>query len=303
MSSDITTSDEPQVGSQNSRIPMLKAVPAISSTADDRSHLLFKLHRSLELEQVIRTFFQTIQEEVCCDGLTFQNSRRGITYQQGQQEKHRLDYLLYTADDMLGELRLTRKSSFSDAETALLDTLARCLVQPLANALCFLEAVNAALTDPLTGLRNRLDLEKILLREMQNARRRNENLSLLMIDINSFKLLNDKFGHVAGDVAIKKVADAIKHCVRETDFVFRYGGDEFLVILPGSDAEQAAMAASRITILIDCLAAPTIKDMQMKISVSVGYYTLENEIAAHELINETDKVLAKIKSLYHRHSR
>ena len=94
--------------------------------------------------------------------------------------------------------------------------------------------------DPLTGLFNRYSLDEILHREFSMARRHGRPIGFLMVDVNRFKEVNDRFGHQMGDRVLQTVADILLEQTRETDFVFRYGGDEFLVILPetGVEAER-----------------------------------------------------------------
>ena len=100
------------------------------------------------------------------------------------------------------------------------------------------ELLNLSITDPLTGLLNRRKFEEVLENEVARARRYGP-LSLLMIDLNFFKQVNDRHGHQAGDEMLKSVAQLLKRCCRETDACARLGGDEFAVILPHSDAASA----------------------------------------------------------------
>ena len=107
------------------------------------------------------------------------------------------------------------------------------------------ELLNLAITDPLTGLLNRRKFEEMLENEVARARRYGP-LSLLMIDLNLFKQVNDQFGHPAGDEVLKKAAELLRSCCRETDACARIGGDEFAVILPHTSAAAAAVVRDRI---------------------------------------------------------
>ena len=104
----------------------------------------------------------------------------------------------------------------------------------------------AAIVDPASGLFNRLYFQSRLQEELQRATRQNTPLSLLIIDIDSFKTINDRFGHLAGDAVIKDVADILRRSVRVFDVCARYGGDEFAVVMPGSRLESATAIAERI---------------------------------------------------------
>jgi diguanylate cyclase (GGDEF)-like protein len=107
-------------------------------------------------------------------------------------------------------------------------------------------AQERAMTDALTGLLNRYGLQHILTREMSEARRYNRPLSCLVIDLDYFKAVNDTHGHNAGDTALQQVAVVLTENVRGSDMVFRYGGEEFLVLLPETELDGAISLAEKI---------------------------------------------------------
>jgi diguanylate cyclase (GGDEF)-like protein len=109
-----------------------------------------------------------------------------------------------------------------------------------------IENARSATTDPLTGAYNTRFFGEVLKRETARADRYNTPLSLLMIDVDSFKLVNDTFGHVIGNGVLTQIAKILKDSVRTTDFVCRCGGDEFGVVLPGTSADGALPAAMKI---------------------------------------------------------
>ncbi|MEI7770195.1 MAG: GGDEF domain-containing protein [Chloroflexales bacterium] len=103
-----------------------------------------------------------------------------------------------------------------------------------------------ALRDPLTGLYNRRYLSETLAREIARAGREGDSLSLIVSDIDHFKPINDTYGHQAGDAFLIEVAQLMRHCARESDVVCRYGGEEFLLVLPGATLVAAAERAEEI---------------------------------------------------------
>jgi diguanylate cyclase (GGDEF)-like protein len=105
-----------------------------------------------------------------------------------------------------------------------------------------------ARTDGLTGLANRRAMEAAATRELKLARRDGRDVAVALLDIDHFKRVNDRFGHEAGDKVLQSMASAIKACMRETDFVARWGGEEFLVLLPGADTAAAVQLAERIRV-------------------------------------------------------
>lgn len=115
------------------------------------------------------------------------------------------------------------------------------------NARLFGEVQRLAVTDPLTGLFNRHKLTESLEAELERARRYKRPLSLIMVDLDGLKEINDTFGHPVGDTVLQDVASAITSLVRRVDLATRFGGDEFLILLPEADQQEAASVAARIS--------------------------------------------------------
>jgi diguanylate cyclase (GGDEF)-like protein len=103
-----------------------------------------------------------------------------------------------------------------------------------------------SITDSLTGLYNRKHLMEVLTKEVARAERYQRPLALLMIDVDHFKVYNDTCGHLAGDEVLRNIAAIFRGCIRESDCVGRYGGEEFLIILPETAADDAGRIADRI---------------------------------------------------------
>ena len=114
------------------------------------------------------------------------------------------------------------------------------------NKRLFEEIQRLAVTDSLTGLYNRHKLQDSLATEVERAKRYSRPLSIIMIDMDMLKVINDTYGHAAGDEALKLVAKSIQHSIRKVDLGTRFGGDEFIVLLPEADHKEAASVAKRI---------------------------------------------------------
>jgi diguanylate cyclase (GGDEF)-like protein len=127
-----------------------------------------------------------------------------------------------------------------------LQAVASELVVAIENSQLYKLTKRLAITDELTGLYNYRYLQQRLDEEIERARRYHKDLSLLMIDADDFKNFNDSFGHLAGDTALADLAQVLQRCVREVDVVTRYGGEEFSVILPETDAAGAFVVAEKI---------------------------------------------------------
>jgi len=155
-----------------------------------------------------------------------------------------------------------------------------------------------SVTDSLTGLTNRRGYEESMKKEMALSKRSCHELSLMMIDIDLFKLYNDNYGHDQGDIALKTVAETIKDSLpRASDFVARFGGEEFVVLLPVTDAQGALVIAKKI---IDNVEAKDIRHKYSKVSgcvtVSIGIAAMNGEnIDKNVLFKRADTALYKSK--------
>jgi diguanylate cyclase (GGDEF)-like protein len=149
------------------------------------------------------------------------------------------------------------------------------------------ELLQAAITDPLTGCHNRRFLEQVMDRELQRHARFKLPLSLLFIDIDRFKQINDTLGHEAGDRVLQYVARFLKKHIREADYVFRWGGDEFLVLITCS-GDEAARKAALLKSSFD--AAPEAVELPPGIGLSVGWAAVPPETEdLLPLVHEADE--------------
>jgi diguanylate cyclase (GGDEF)-like protein len=154
---------------------------------------------------------------------------------------------------------------------------------------------NISITDPLTTLYNHNHFYLRLNEELNRSQRYKIPLSLIMMDIDDFKKINDTHGHRFGDVVLKSVANILKGCVRKADIVARYGGEEFAVILPFTPLKGALYEAERIRELIE--GHPFIPDTDEKITMSLGVAILDDENIkdSGDMVNLADKALYMAK--------
>lgn len=154
-----------------------------------------------------------------------------------------------------------------------------------------------ALVDPLTELNNRRALEWELPRQIQSSRSRQMPLSLLMLDVDFFKAINDTHGHVVGDRALQLVAARLRHNLRFYDTPFRYGGEEFVVVLNNTGDDEAEAVADRICDLIGSQPFAVSDDLELSITISAGVTTLQNDddIQGNHLLQRADRNLLHAK--------
>jgi diguanylate cyclase (GGDEF)-like protein len=150
-------------------------------------------------------------------------------------------------------------------------------------------------TDPLTEVYNRRSLEDIAGRFISHARRLNNSITLLMIDVDRFKDVNTKFGHLTGDVVLADTAAVLKSSVRGSDAVFRYGGDEFLIILADTSRSGADKVIERIRkYLFDWNRAGTLKGFELSLSIGVSEWS--DGMTLDELLDEADREMYAAKA-------
>ncbi len=141
-------------------------------------------------------------------------------------------------------------------------------------------------TDKLTGLLNRRKMDKELNKELKRAKRYNQTFSLILVDIDFFKKVNDTFGHQAGDTLLIELSRLIRNSLRSSDLVARWGGEEFLVLCPNSDLNEATNLAERLRLFVENYNF----SVERKITISVGVAEYKGQ-SLDDLINEADKKL------------
>jgi diguanylate cyclase len=149
-------------------------------------------------------------------------------------------------------------------------------------------------TDGLSQLNNRRYWEESVFKEYERYKRTGAPLSLIMIDIDHFKQINDEYGHVAGDQVIREISELFAEAVRQSDVVGRYGGEEFGLVLPDTDIKGALQFAERIRLAVQTL---TIKPYGFHCTISLGVAEVDSDIKKHrQLIEHADKALYVAKS-------
>lgn len=204
---------------------------------------------------------------------------------------------LIAQGEAIGLLSFRNVTSETAPSRAYLELMAEALGLALSNQRLRNALLEKALFDSLTGLRNRHHLEEALHTQMNLAVRNNSPLNCLMIDIDHFKAVNDNYGHEAGDLVIKNVAAIIQRAVRDLGLAFRYGGEEFLVLLSGSDEASAEACATEIY--------NNVRNMTLRcgltdigqVNVSIGIASYPQHAQSDSLLRAADAALYRAKEL------
>ena len=211
----------------------------------------------------------------------------------GSPSKAIITVPLYTRNQHYGWFNVfSSRKELTSGETEFLTIFAQQIEMAITIVGLFEEVKSQAVTDGLTGLYNRRYFEEYLKKEVTRALRQQQPFSIIGLDLDHLKQINDKFGHAYGDLAIKTVADVLKKNARSIDTAARMGGEEFNVILPGVDSKGAMIAAERIR--------KTLEEQQLDtighITASVGVATfLEHSDNIEDILDLTDQAMYQSK--------
>ncbi|HAT3662577.1 MULTISPECIES: diguanylate cyclase [Klebsiella] len=204
---------------------------------------------------------------------------------------------LIAQGEAIGLLSFSNVTAATAPSRAYLELMAEALGLALANQRLRNALLEKALFDSLTGLRNRHHLDDVLHTQMNLAVRNGTPLSCLMIDIDHFKAINDNYGHEAGDLVIKNVAAIIQRAVRDIGMAFRYGGEEFLVLLGGTHEEAAMACATEIYHSVQRLTLRYGLAEIGQINVSIGIASYPQHTHSDSLLRAADAALYRAKEL------
>jgi diguanylate cyclase (GGDEF)-like protein len=189
-----------------------------------------------------------------------------------------------------------RRNAFSTSQLGLLLAIGPKLAMTVENSLRFREAENQASYDYLTGLPNAGSLFLHLQNELARAARNSARLAVLVCDLDGFKQVNDRFGHLTGNKLLQAVGSGLKDNCREYDFVARMGGDEFVVILPGASEEAVRLRRHRLSTVVEAAGVGLCEEMVVTLSMGIAYFPDDGR-TAEELLAKADTKMYEDKSM------
>ncbi len=193
----------------------------------------------------------------------------------------------------------TEPSFYRDDHRRLLDRVCEQAAAVIYNSIVFEQTQEDSLTDPLTGLPNTRFMFMHLTRELARADRLKSEVSLLVMDLNDFKEINDNHGHHIGDKALRAVASMLRAAIRPYDICVRYAGDEFIVVLSGCGYEEAEAKRVELQDAIDSLAFEARPGVRLPLSISAGAAVFPHDGDSYEsLLAKADSRMYGDKSLH-----
>jgi diguanylate cyclase (GGDEF)-like protein len=253
------------------------------------------LQRTLDASQLIELFAAELHKVIPHDSIAYRHAAHTIDVVKGKPARHSCTYNLMVEDEALGEISFTRGAPFSNEELTLLEYLLCSLVYPLRNVIDYKKVTDQAHRDPLTGVFNRGMLELVLRRETALAKRHDSPFSLLFIDIDRFKDINDRLGHATGDRAIRSFVESIERNMRTTDMLARYGGDEFVLILSNTPEKGATLVAERIRKAVEATICHDGDGNVIVLTASLGVAALRSGDSSESLLTRADQALQAAK--------
>ncbi|UXK10601.1 GGDEF domain-containing protein [Shewanella putrefaciens] len=254
----------------------------------DLVQVLQQLHASLDPRTVFACYGKMLEQYLPIQGVRLLSNVHKLTWgkRYGISLKHQL-----ICNGVSLNIQYQLLTPLTPSQSALLQELEPLLQQPLANAILYQEMSTQAMFDSLTGLGNRHYYNQSLKKAIARAHRKQGVISLVVLDLDNFKQLNDKFGHKCGDYILKEFGDVIRNTIRNTDQAFRIGGDEFVVIVQGT-IQAASLLCERIvtgTNQHHCF-------NQFGVSCSLGAAESNDILEAEQLYELADKALYQAKA-------
>ena len=255
---------------------------AFDAPYENKRHLCCSCHGSQRREVM------QIAENLFSDAKRFSIMK---TWREGDYYVHnwRLDF--FSTSGVILVLRENQK--LTSLEEEIISEALTVLVDPLQRAMAYEELFVQAQHDSLTGLVNRRVFDERIDVLIDNARRYGHNLTLVSMDLDHFKQVNDNLGHIEGDTVLKKVAALFSSIIRSTDILARVGGDEFMLILPDTDVVSARVLAERLCRAVDGLGINF--SHGEKLGVSIGLCQWQEKWSKDEWLQITDELLYQAK--------
>jgi diguanylate cyclase (GGDEF)-like protein len=257
----------------------------------NQSNLLEQLQTTLDLSKLLDIIAMEAARYVNFCGLYFKSQTVSKTLRGSRKAKNERQFELKLNDEFIGTLSYGINSPISMIHSKDLQRIHQIILYPLKNALQYHQAMKLAMHDGLTGLGNRRYFDEQLKRAMHNANRHHVQVGLVLGDLNKFKAINDTYGHSIGDEVLKQFAIILRSCIRDSDSIFRFGGDEFAIIVENSSENALEIIQNRIekALKTNMLLA------KYQVGCSLGTTFMNRADNEHSLFERADQALYRQK--------
>ena len=270
----------------------LSAWPNNTSPRQEADSLVEQLQTTLDVEQILGIFLRAIANHYKINTVELDTYHGKFQATNGRKSKQSMTLPIRINDRLMARISYFSDRPITDVLMTSLTSYQKKLVYPLRNALAFWQLQQMALKDPLTGIGNRAMYDDTFERQVQHAARFKEPFVLMLLDLDNFKQVNDNHGHLMGDEILTTFVHIVSDCLRVTDQMFRFGGDEFAVILEKENLETAKIVASRVNLAIRN--HPLF--VKYKVSTSIGCAVYNKDDAPTDLFARADKALYAAKN-------
>ena len=257
----------------------------------DNSSLIEQLQTTLDIEQLLAIYLNAIANVYKINAVELETFHGKFKAGKIHQHLQLMTLPIRIDNRLMGRVSYYSQKPITDILMSSLTGYQKSLVFPLRNALAFWQLQKMALKDPLTGIGNRAMYNDTIVRKLQQAKRYDEPFVLMVLDLDNFKQVNDGHGHLMGDEILMAFAKLVEQCLRGEDQIFRFGGDEFAVLLDKQGSDAAKIVAARIHHAVS--QHPLFN--KYGVSTSIGCACFNKADTATDLFARADKALYAAK--------
>ena len=260
-------------------------------TQSQLNKFIQKLLTTIDLSKLTELYFQQLENTLPLSELKIQFEDNRVTFGKRAKNSHSKTLNCIQMGNTVAQMNYSFTQPLSLRDWQIVQQMHINFCSPFKNALEHHKIKQFAMKDYLTSLGNRASYNETMIRLANQSQRRHQPFGLLVLDMDNFKQVNDIHGHQVGDKVLMACADTILHSLRESDFAFRFGGDEFCCLLPDADNQTNNLIAERIRSAIE--SHPLLQ--QHKISCSIGSATYQEHDSQVGIFSRADEALYTAK--------
>jgi diguanylate cyclase (GGDEF)-like protein len=253
--------------------------------------LMKQLQTTLDLDKLLTIYSNEVARYIDFSGIYFKSDTIRKTLIGSRKAKKERQFDLKIGNEFIGTITYGVNAPITLTNYKILTQLHQCLLYPIKNAVSYHHAMQLAMQDALTGLGNRRYFDEQLKRAIHNANRHRSLVGLVLGDLNKFKAINDTYGHAVGDQVLQEFAKVIRKSIRDSDCPFRFGGDEFAILVENADDNALAIIERRISVAL----GNNIFLNKYQLTCSIGSTYMNRADDEHSFFERADKALYRKK--------